>query len=531
MSIDALFDLDDRSLDEPQQRVMVMWYPDWPVIAATQTMDLADKPVAIFDKGAVLACSAFARRYGIKRGMRSRDAQSRCPSLHSIGYNPADDARAFEPVLRAIEQISPAIEAIRPGMCATGARGPTRYFGSEDAVIDAIGEHLLSVGYPDARFGIADGTFAATQAARVDIVVPPGGTAQFLADLPVSALERPELADVLRRMGLRTLGAFAALPTSQVAARFGADGTCAHRLAAGRERRSLAIRTPPADLTLLIDLDPPHERVDTIAFAARAHADDFVAALAARDLVATALRIALHTEGGGVSERVWRHPRWFDSTDLVDRVRWQVQAATPADNGAAVGIHASGVLSSPITSILITPHAVERIGIHADGLWGDKSPDERIHRAFARIQSLLDHTAVVTPVRSGGRSPAEHTTMVPWGQAAALQRDPAAPWPGRLPDPAPSQVLPVPVGIELRSAARALLPTERGVLDGEPHTLVYRNGHTALIDAWAGPWMSDERWWDQVSAKTLTRIQVTTEDAAYLLIYVDAHWWIEATYD
>lgn len=531
MSIDALFDLDDRTFAEPQQRVMVMWYPDWPVFAATEHNELADKPVAIFDKGAVLACSALARQYGIKRGMRSRDAQSRCPSLHSISYNPAADARAFEPVLRAIEQISPSIEAIRPGICATGASGPTRYFGSENAVIDAIGEHLLSLGYPDARFGIADGTFAATQAARIDIVVPPGGTAQFLADLPVSTLDRPELANVLRRMGLRTLGAFASLPTTQVAARFGADGTCAHRLAAGREQRSLAVRTPPADLTLLIDLDPPHERVDTIAFATRARSDDLVAALAARDLVATALRITLRTEDGGFSERVWRHPRWFDSTDLVDRVRWQVQAATPADTGAAAGIHAGGMLSSPITSILITPHTVERIGIHADGLWGDKSPDERIHRAFARIQSMLDHTAVLTPVRSGGRSPAEHTTMVPWGQAATPQRELAAPWPGRLPDPAPSQVLPIPLSVQVRSTAGPILPTERGVLDGEPHTLIYRHGRAALIDAWAGPWMSDERWWDRGSARTLTRIQVTTEDAAYLLIYTGTQWWIEATYD
>ncbi len=533
MSSATLFDPDDLALfdQEPLQRVLVMWYPDWPVVAAAQTCDIADELIAVFDKGAVLACSPAARRHGVARGMRTRDAQSRCPSLRAVPYNPADDARAFEPVLRAVEELSPGVEAIRPGMCATGSRGPSHYFGSESALIDALGDYLDSLGYPDARFGVADGSFAATQAAKVDTVVPPGESAIFLSRLPVDTLSRPELADVLRRMGLRTLGDFASLPTTQISARFGADGVAAQRLAAGIERRRLAIRTPPPELSLYVELDPPLERVDTIAFVTRAKADRFIAALARYDLVATSVRVVLRDEDGQTSDRLWRHPRWFNSNDVVDRVRWQVQAATPADTGSGVGIRAGGALTSPITTIIITPQHVDRIGVYADGLWGDNNPDERIHRAFTRVQSMLDHTAVVTAVRSGGRAPVEHTILVPWGEALTPRRDPTPPWPGRLPEPAPAQVLATPIAVQVRGTTSPVIVSDRGTLNEQPAAIAYRDGSADPIDAWAGPWLSDERWWNTDTARQLARLQVTTEEHAYLLVFTKGHWWIEASYD
>ena len=68
---------------------------------------------------------------------------------------------------------------------------------------------------------MADGLFAAVLAARRDLVVPAGGTPAFLAPLPVGILGRPELAELLDRLGIRTLGEFAALPDAHVLGRFG----------------------------------------------------------------------------------------------------------------------------------------------------------------------------------------------------------------------------------------------------------------------------------------------------------------------
>ena len=56
--------------------------------------------------------------------------------------------------------------------------------------------------------------FAAEQAARDGTIVAPGGAAAYLAGKPIGTLAGatdPALIDLLRRLGIRTLGAFAAL--------------------------------------------------------------------------------------------------------------------------------------------------------------------------------------------------------------------------------------------------------------------------------------------------------------------------------
>src|SRR5690606_30218219 len=167
-----------------------------------------------------------------------------CPELVVAPHDPAVDARTFEPVVATVEALAPGVEIIRPGVCCVAAGGPARYFGGESAVIAALSKRLAADGVV-AQLGIADGPFAAEQAARHGVIVPPGQTAEWLAPQPIDLLDCPDLVSLLRRLGLRTLGAFAALPDDQVVARFGVEGARLHRLAGGRDERLLAARRPP----------------------------------------------------------------------------------------------------------------------------------------------------------------------------------------------------------------------------------------------------------------------------------------------
>ncbi|MGH1548669.1 hypothetical protein ACRAWB_05635 [Leifsonia poae] len=168
--------------DPAVTRAIVLWCPDWPVIAARQTLDLSDDlPLALVDKGLVFACSDAARADGVKRGLRMREAQARCPQLEVVPYDPVQDARAFEPVLAAIEEITPGVQPVRPGTCVLRARGPARYYGGEDEAGAELLRCLEGLGLPDARVGIADGPFAAEQAARSTgrgrvRIIPAGGS-------------------------------------------------------------------------------------------------------------------------------------------------------------------------------------------------------------------------------------------------------------------------------------------------------------------------------------------------------------------
>src|SRR5205085_8331323 len=116
-------------------RTLVVWCPDWPVVAAGFS---ADEPVVVVHANRVMACSAAARAEGVRRGLRRREAQGRCPGLTVGEHDPAADARAFEPVVAVVEAFAPGVEIVRPGVCALATRGPSRYFGGDRALAAKI---------------------------------------------------------------------------------------------------------------------------------------------------------------------------------------------------------------------------------------------------------------------------------------------------------------------------------------------------------------------------------------------------------
>ncbi|TCO51624.1 protein ImuB [Kribbella antiqua] len=511
-------------------RTMVVWVPDWPVTAAAVAAGHSpDEPIAVLEKGKVFAVSAAARAVGVRRGLRARDAQSRCPELVVLKYDPVVDARAFDPVIGCLEALTPGIQVIRPGMCALKARGPTRFYGTESAAAEKLLDRLETFDVPGSRVGIADGPFAAEQAARSSsartriLVVPPGESPEFLAPFSIDTLERPALTDLLRRLGLRTLGAFAQLPRTEVLTRFGPDGAFAHRLARGYDDRPVVAREIPPELTRTLDFEPAVDRVDQVAFAVRAVADELIARLTELGVVCTTLRVEVGTESGRIHEREWLHPRWFTPADVVDRVRWQLQGSGTA----------TSELTSAVVRLRLVPDQVDPVGAHVDGLWGG-GPDERIHRALSRVQSMLGHGAVASVVVGGGRGPAERQTLVPWGDRPVPARPADQPWPGSIGAAlTPSTIFPSPLPAQVFAEdGTQVSVSARGVLSGAPAAFRVGSGSRVDITAWAGPWLADERWWDASAESRQARFQfVTTDTRAWLFTLRQATWHAEATYD
>jgi protein ImuB len=574
----------------PGERALVVWCPDWPVVAA----GMSHVAVAVLAANRVVACSAAARAEGVRRGLRRREAQGRCPDLVVIDADPGRDARAFEPVVAAVEAFTPGVEIIRPGAVALATRGPSRYFGGDEAlarrvaaaVDDAVaaaagaapgggaaGPAAAAPGGEAAgsplrcRVGVADGAFAAEQAARRArpggvTVVPVGESGAFVAPLPVSVLPYPELTGILGRLGLHTLGALAALPARSVLARFGPEGAEAHRLAGGSDARLLVARTPPPDLAVSAELDPPAERVDTAAFVAKSLADELHGRLAARGLVCTRIAIEAETEHGEHLVRLWRHDGALTAGAIGERVRWQLD-----------GWLGRGGTSAGLTLLRLAPDEVRPDGGRQAGFWGGSSvTDDRIARTLARVQGILGPDGVVTGVLGGGRDPAQQVRLVPWGDPREPARPgpppvaegaddghrplPAGPavggggnngtrrrrtaarvpaevptWPGRLPGPAPAVVHVTPLAAEVRDAAGGdVTVSGRGLVSGEPAEVSVAAGPWQEVLAWAGPWPVEDRWWD--GGRRRARFQmVLSGGVAHLLVRESGRWSIEATYD
>ena len=149
-----------------------------------------------------------------------------------------------------------------------------------------------------------------------------------------------------------------------------------------------------------------------------------------------------------------------------------------------------------------------------------------------RVQGLLGGDAVRVPVASGGRGVAERVTLVPLGDELVPAADPDAPWPGRIPDPAPTVVLDTPVAV-LDVVGEPVQVTTRGGFSAEPASVTWGSRRWSL-QWWAGPWPADERWWGASSERvgTHARAQVLLEDSrALLLRYRHQRWTVEGVYE
>ncbi|GAA5150253.1 DNA polymerase Y family protein [Pseudonocardia eucalypti] len=539
-------------------RVLALWCPDWPVVAACQAEGVPKhRPAAVVSANRVLACSAVARAAGVRRGLRRREAQARCPELAVLAADEERDARLFERVAQAVEELAPGVEVVRPGLVALLAQGPVGYFGDTGTAAERLIDRVAARTGVECQIGIADGLFAATLAAHRGLLVEPGRSDEFLAPLPVEeldrepGLDRSELLGLLGRLGLRSLGAFAGVPVSDVASRFGADAVLAHRLARGLDPRPPARRRPPEDLAVAVELDPPVVRVDAAAFASRGLAERLHALLAGHGLACTRLGIRARTPDGAELTRVWRCAEPLTPSGTQDRVRWQLDAWLTRER-----LREGGRVGEGIRWLGLSGEEVVTAGELRLGLWGDiGEAGERAGRALVRVQAMLGPEGVCTAVLGGGREPGERVRLVPWGEDRGAAGMPARedekggeggqgreggikPWPGRLPAPSPTSVPARPVPAEVLDAAgQPVRVTDRFELTSVPAKVVVNGGRPVSMLHWAGPWAVDQRWWDPVSGWRGSRIQVLLDggeesgEVALLLLFRDGRWAVTGRYD
>ncbi len=531
----------------PPVRRAALWVPDWPVVAAMGQAGLgAETPAAVLHGRGMLAVSAAARAAGVRRGMRKRQAQRACPELAILPHDEGRDARAFEEVALGAEEVVSGVEVTRPGLLMIPADGASRFHGGEQALVEALVVAATERSGAEVNVGIADGLLAAVEAARGSLVVPAGESSAYLSPLPAStlthvAVERrhlsavEDLVGVLDRLGIRTLGDFAALSFGDVLARFGSTGAWAHRLAEGGDLLPPVLRRTEQDIAVRYDFEDPPSNVEQAAFVASHVAGLLDAAL--RDAGVRCLRVSITvaTERGEELERTWRTdvgPReGAFARHMADRIRWQLEGWL---SGITLGPEASA-----LTAITLTARDVIGGGAEQAFLWGGVSgADGRAHRAMERIQGLAGAEAVLVATEQGGRTPRDRASLVAFGQEGAAMRRVDRPWPGQLPDPAPATVLVAPEPVRVLDAGgRDVVVTERLYVSAPPTwvALPGEGGEEASVpvpvDAWAGPWPVVERWWSE-DASRRAYLQVALADGRALLVATrGGEWALEAVYD
>ncbi|HNF07598.1 MAG TPA: DNA polymerase Y family protein, partial [Mycobacterium sp.] len=141
----------------------------------------------------------------------------------------------------------------------------------------------------------------------------------------------------------------------------------------------------------------------------------------------------------------------------------------------------------------------------------------------------------------GGRGPAERVSFTPLGDEPVPRAAPDGPWPGRLPEPAPTVLADDPVEL-LDAVGNPVRVTGRGLFSAEPAQVAGR--YHGELRWWAGPWPVDEWWWDrqQEAAGRAARAQVVIESPStsgisadaglgLLLCYRQRQWHVEGVYE
>ena len=440
--------------------------------------------------------------------MRRGEAEGVCPLVLTIERDPSAEMIAFERVVSVVEELVPKVEIVEPGLIFVPVAGAVAYYGGERPLVERIEKEIgrMSSGY---RIGLADGPFAARQAAASATGDPPvliiADDAAFLASIDIAAVGREEFVATLRWLGITTLGELARLPGGVVTSRFGAVGRDAHLLASGRDR-SANPRDVPVDCSVVERFSPPLRDLEQAAFVAREMAADLIEGFASAGVAPFRVVITAGAADGTTRSRTWRSADPLDARAIADRARWQLRAwVDGADGGIRGGL----------VSLRFDPADLSDDGRQL-ALGEDEHAAAATRRALAEVQTIVGADGLLQAHPQGGRDPGDRVTWHRWGEDPIIRRDPDAPWPGRIPGPTP-----------------ALLPPEREPMhvewDGGMPVRVRLGTRWVTVRSWAGPWRHVGRWWR--GEESGDRYQIVTSAGAFLCEVGENGAWLIGIYD
>ena len=288
-------------------KVACLLAPHLPVQVERQhEPSLAHVPLVVggrpWDLGAVLDCCPLAEAAGVSPGLRLSQAEALCPAARFVPAREELYRAAHEALLGAAGLFTPTVETAGLGFLYAEVSGLERRFDSDAHLARHMAWEAERMSGLDVRVGVGSSKFVAEQAARAarpgsGCAVPGGQERAFLSPLHLSALPAdPEMHRRLHLLGVRTLGALAALPRLAVVHQFGPHAGPVHDLACGVDPRPVHPAAPPLVLERSCAFpDPLGDRAPLLAHAGRL-ATALAAELSRRGYQAEALRLQLEEE-------------------------------------------------------------------------------------------------------------------------------------------------------------------------------------------------------------------------------------------
>ena len=397
---------------------------------------------------------------------------------------------------------SPHIEEIPPGTVVFDVRGLTSLYGPPESLAREIERRA---GIP-ANIAIASNPDAALHAARGFpgiTVIEPGKEAAALSPLPLNLLGgSPDTAELLHLWGVRTFGDLARLPPLGVAARLGDEGVRLQRLAHGNGYRQLRPIEDPLNFQAETELDYPVELLEPLAFVLARLLGEVCAALAARSLATTEIRLRLALENAPEHSTSLKLPvPMLDQKAFLRMLQLDLNGRPPA---------------APVLKVFLAAEpAKPRRTQH--GLFVPSSPEpEKLELTVARVRHLVGQDRVGTPEICDTHRP-DAFVMRAFAPAspgmAAIAEGPALPrlCLRRFRPPRYAQVL---------------------VVNRQPVRVISQSVHGRVVMA-KGPWRTSGEWWRE-NAWNRDEWDIALEAGGVYRVFQEidsGRWFVEGSYD
>lgn len=232
--------------------------------------DLRGRPVIVAGsgtRGVVLSATYEARAYGVASAQPIARARRCCPAAVVVPPDFPAYAEASTGIMEIFRSVTPLVEPLSLDEAFLDVRGVRRRLGRPEQIGEWLRARVADEQALPCSVGVASTKFVAKLAsarAKPDglLVVPSSDVIGFLHPLPVTALwgvgERT--AEVLTRLGLRTVGDLARVPATTLQRALGpALGAHLAALAWGRDPRPVipdeADRSIGAEETFPRDID------------------------------------------------------------------------------------------------------------------------------------------------------------------------------------------------------------------------------------------------------------------------------------
>lgn len=260
----------------------------------------------------VITCSYEARAWGIKTGMRVKEAKQKCKDFIQVPARPERYAAVSSAIMHALKTITPDVEVFSVDEAFLDVTRCQRLHGSPENIGRMVKQVVLDASGVLCSIGISGDRTTAKYAAKLNkpnglTIIPPWEAKAALHDVPVTELcgIAKGIGRYLAERGVYTCGDMAKLPISELGRRFGNPGRRIWLMAQGEDPEGLTFEVPSPKSIGHGKVMPPNTRNrETLKIFTQHMAEKVATRLRKHGLEAQLFLLAYRTKTGWLGEKL-----------------------------------------------------------------------------------------------------------------------------------------------------------------------------------------------------------------------------------